>query len=48
MTRVLGDADLRQRLVRDGLQHVQQFNWQASAAVFIAALRRHFDAEELA
>ena len=42
MARVLADAGLRASLVQAGLQHVQQFSWQLSAAVFVAALRRHF------
>lgn len=42
MATVLADPALRARLVQAGLQHVQQFNWQRSAAVFVAALRRHF------
>lgn len=42
MAQVLADAGLRQRLVQDGLQHVRQFDWQVSAAVFVAAVRRHF------
>ncbi len=42
MARVLSDRALGARLVAAGLQHVQQFNWQRSAAVFVAALRRHF------
>lgn len=42
MTRLLADAALRQRLVQAGLQHVRRFDWQASAAVFVDALRRHF------
>ncbi len=42
MARLLADGGLRQRLVQAGLQHVRQFDWPASAAVFVAALRRHF------
>lgn len=42
MARLLADAGLRAHLVQAGLQHVRQFDWQASAAVFVAALRRHF------
>lgn len=42
MVQLLADAALRERLVQAGLQHVRQFNWQSSAAVFVAALRRHF------
>ena len=42
MAQVLADPVLRVRLVQAGLQHVQQFNWQRSAAVFVAALRRYF------
>jgi glycosyltransferase involved in cell wall biosynthesis len=42
MVRLLADADLRQRLVQAGLQHVRRFDWQASAAVFVTTLRRHF------
>lgn len=45
MARLLADAELCQRLVQAGLQHVRQFDWQASAAVFVAALRRHFQIE---
>lgn len=47
MARVLADPELHAHLVQAGLRQVQQFNWQRSAAVFIAALRRHF-AEGLA
>ncbi|MDP2006725.1 MAG: glycosyltransferase family 1 protein [Rubrivivax sp.] len=39
---VLADPALRQRLVQAGLQHVRRFDWAASAAVFVAALRKHF------
>ena len=42
MAEVLADPALHARLVQAGLRHVQQFNWQRSAAVFVAALRRHF------
>ncbi|MDO9073338.1 MAG: glycosyltransferase family 1 protein [Rubrivivax sp.] len=45
MARLLVDADGRRRLVQVGLQHVRQFDWQASAATFVAALRRHFQHE---
>lgn len=42
MARMLGDPGLRQRLVEEGLQHVHRFDWQRSAATFVATLRRHF------
>jgi glycosyltransferase involved in cell wall biosynthesis len=42
MARVLADPVLRDHLVHSGLHQVRQFNWQQSAAVFVAALRRHF------
>lgn len=45
MARLIADTELCQRLVQAGLQHVRQFDWQASAAVFVAALRRHFQQE---
>lgn len=46
MGRVLADGELRQRLVQAGLVHVRRFDWQASAAVFVDALRRHFQTLE--
>jgi len=45
MARALADAGLRARMVQAGLQHVRQFDWHASAAVFVAAVRRHFRGE---
>ena len=43
MTRLLSDAGLRDSLVTAGLQHVRRFDWQVSAAVLVASLRRHFE-----
>lgn len=42
MARLLSDPSLCERLVRAGQVQVRQFDWQQSAAVFVAALRRHF------
>lgn len=42
MARALADADLRGRMVQAGLQHVRQFDWSRAAAVFVAAVRHHF------
>jgi glycosyltransferase involved in cell wall biosynthesis len=46
MATLLADADLRARLVREGLRHVRQFDWQRSAQAFLAELRRHFAGTE--
>jgi glycosyltransferase involved in cell wall biosynthesis len=41
MATLLNDADLRASLVRAGLRHVRQFDWEQSAAVMLAAFRKH-------
>ncbi len=43
MARMLADAPLRERLVAAAARHVQRFDWQRSAAVLVAAMRRHFE-----
>jgi glycosyltransferase involved in cell wall biosynthesis len=48
MQRVLGNADLRSRMVHAGLLQAQKFSWDASADVLLAAVRAFFAAASVA